>query len=97
MGSLKPFQKPTEEKITLIMFLIKKQTKIIFMGILILGTVFFKNLLRKKIKLIAPKGLLCRGAQNLCVSGVCLSVCLSVRSHYFLDQKSALSRAITGI
>ena len=55
MGSLKQFQKPTEEKITLIMFLIKKYTKIIFMGILILGPLFFKNLLRKKFKLISNK------------------------------------------
>ena len=55
MGSLKQFQNPTDEKITLIMFLIKKYTKIIFVGILILGTPFFKNLLRKKIKLISNK------------------------------------------
>ena len=52
MGSLKQFQNPTDEKITLIMFLSKNVWKIIFMGILILGIVFFKNLLMKKSRLI---------------------------------------------
>ena len=33
----------------------------------------------------------------VCPASVCLSVRPSVCSHYFLDQKSALSRAITGI
>ena len=40
-----------------------------------------------RCNLVAPKGLLCRGVQNLCSSGVCPSVCLSVRLlQPFLDR-----------
>ena len=52
MGSLEQFQKHTDEKIQLIQVFTKNKWKIIFMGILILGIVFFKNLLMKKSRLI---------------------------------------------